>query len=93
MLAKEVPVRQELIPILSLSHVAGHLMDVTVNGDIPFLVFGLVQACGGLVGFVVYFMARRQERRQESYKRIWNQKPGIEFQEHWVKNVWSIETE
>ena len=47
-------------------------MDVTGNGATPFLVFGLVQACGGLVGFVVYFMARRQERRQELYKQIWN---------------------
>ena len=64
--------RFKLIHTISFSCVAGYLIDVTGDAAIPFLVFGLVQACGGLVGFIVYFMVRQQNRKHELEDRNQN---------------------
>ena len=49
-------------------YVAGWMVDVTGTYGTPFLVFGLIQVAGGMLGTVVYILQRISSRKQNDNK-------------------------
>lgn len=46
-----------------VAFIIGFLYDSTLNYNIPFLVTGMMQAIGGLLGFVIYLVIRCRRTR------------------------------